>query len=378
MRAVASGDLPVSTRLESHLSLCLACRNCENVCPADVNYGQLIDNARALIETRRPRPLLQRLLRSLAMDQLLTRPHNLRRLAYVLRFYQTSGLQRLARASRLLRMLKLEQWEKQLPPISRQVPWQPRYPAQSPRQGRVGLLTGCVTSMVDRQTLIDTIRVLTTIGYDVHVPRRQVCCGAIHQHGGEPKKAAALMRRNIEAFEPDRLDAIVSIASGCAATLAEYRDCLPEDAGAHDFSAKAGEISDFLARAAWPTAVQCAPLPMRAAVHDPCTLTNVLHANCQPYRLLGRIPGLELWPLPGNDLCCGAAGVYFLTHPKMARNLRAPKLSSLVRSPADVVVTTNIGCALHLGQGLRAAHLDIEVVHPVTLIAKQLQPAGND
>ncbi|MEE9559893.1 MAG: heterodisulfide reductase-related iron-sulfur binding cluster [Acidiferrobacterales bacterium] len=377
MRAIAGGDLPVTARLESHLSLCLDCRSCENVCPANVRYGQLIDSARALIETRRPRPRVQDLLRRLLMDQLLARPRNLRLLARALRFYQVSGLQRCARATHLPGLLGLEQWEAQLPPLSRQVPWQQQYPAQAPRRGRVGLLTGCISGIVDHDTLTATIRVLTTIGFDVHVPSRQVCCGALHQHGGEPKKAAALMRRNIEAFGAAELDAIVSTASGCAATLAEYGVYLPDDAGARVFSAKAREVSDFLTGTDWPTTVHCAPLPIRVAVHDPCTLTNVLHANDEPYRLLQRIPALELRPLPENNLCCGAAGVYFLTHSQMAHDLRAPKLASLAQWAPDAVVTTNIGCALHLGQGMRTINPDIKIVHPVILIAKQLQVAGS-
>jgi glycolate oxidase iron-sulfur subunit len=373
MHAMADGNLALTERLESHLALCLTCRNCEAVCPAKVNYGRLIDHGRALIEARRARPLTQRLIRKIAMDKLMVQPRQLRKLAGVLRFYQRSGLQWALRKTRLLALLGLSQWDTALPPLPAQTKWRSVYPGRAPKRGDVGLFIGCVTSIADRHTLMAAIRVLNALGYDVHIPPHQACCGALHQHTGELTKAAALMQQNVAAFDTDRLDAIISTASGCGAMLSEYNDCLRDDPRARIFASKTQDISHFLADYEWPKEVSLAPLPARIAVHDPCTLNNVLRHGDKPYRLLEKIPAVQLCPLPENDLCCGAAGTYFLTQTEMAEELRTNKLEALKQIVPEVLVTSNIGCALHLVNGIRKIDLNVEVLHPIVLIERQLR-----
>jgi glycolate oxidase iron-sulfur subunit len=373
MHAMAAGNLALTERLESHLALCLTCRNCETVCPAKVNYGRLIDYGRALIEARRTRPLTQRLIREIAMDKLMARPQRLRKLASVMRFYQRSGLQWSLRKTRLLALLGLSQWDAKLPPLPAQTRWRSVYPGRAPKRGDVGLFIGCVTSIADGQTLMAAIRVLNALGYDVHIPPHQTCCGALHQHSGELTKATALMQQNIAAFDTGRLDAIISIASGCGAMLLEYNDYLQDDSRAQVFASKTQDISHFLDDREWPKEVSLAPLAARIAVHDPCTLKNVLPKVRAPYHLLEKIPAVQLCALPENNLCCGAAGTYFLTQTKMAEELRASKLETLKQIVPEVLVTSNIGCALHLVNGIRKIDLNVEVLHPVVLIERQLR-----
>ncbi len=377
MRALAKGDLALSPRLQSHLDLCLTCRNCERVCPAKVPYGRLIDNGRAFARTQRQRPSTWHLLRRLSIDAVLQRPVALRWLARLLRAYQVSGLQRFLRAAQVLRLLRLQRWDSLLPSIPPQSAWQPLYPARGKHQGRVALFTGCVAGSVDRQTLIATIQVLNVLGYDVHVPQRQVCCGALYQHAGETQKASALMRTNVRVFDAEQVDAIISTASGCGAMLAEYPTCLPEDVAARSFADKIRDASHFVLQSQWPPSVATlAPLEVDVAVHTPCTLTNVLGHADSGLRLLQRIPGVRPYALPENDFCCGAAGIYFLTQPTMANTLGARKLDALTRMRPSMLATSNVGCALHLEQGIREKQLNIEVLHPIVLLARQLGSTG--
>ena len=64
--------------------------------------------------------------------------------------------------------------------------------------------------------------------------------------------------------------------------------------------------------------------------------------------------------------------MYHLEHPDMARRLRDDKIAHLRRLKPDLLVTANIGCAMHLTAGLKAEGVTVEIVHPVTLIARQL------
>jgi glycolate oxidase iron-sulfur subunit len=372
MLALAKNDLPLSARLEAHLARCLDCRACEKVCPSYVAYGRALDSARALIASQRAasaRPAN----RSVALIQwLVEKPARMRRLGKLLRLYQGTGLQWLLQKSHALRLVGLNGFDAAVPKLQPRKTFAEIYPANNKPKGRIALFTGCQASLADQEILAASIRLLNRLGYETHVPPEQGCCGALHLHGGQTTKAAELMRRNISAFA-NGTDAIVSVASGCAATLCEYGKYLEADKSAENFSGRIRDINQFLADAVWLENIAFHPLPRRIAVHDPCTMTNVLRQEDKIYALLGKIPGAEIIPLPENKVCCGAAGTYHLTQAPIAEQLRAPKIDHLRRLAPDILVTSNPGCATFLAAGLRESGLAVEVMHPVTLLEKQLK-----
>lgn len=365
MRAAACAQLPVNEPLAAHLSACLGCRACERVCPSGVRYGRLIEAGRRLVAEARPLSLAARI--GLAA---VTRPRLLKTGASLLRFYQRSGLRHIARGTGLLRRAGLERHDDMLPALPAARSWQRRYPAQTPGRGRVALFLGCVARELDTDTIATAIRALTLLGYEAWIPGNQVCCGGLAREAGDAEGARRLRARNTAVLQAERIDAVVSLASGCGATLAEYAQ---EDAA---FGVPVRDICDFLADAPLPASVRLEPLARTAAVQDPCSLRNALRAEQSVYRLLSRIPALRLAALPENPLCCGGAGGYVLREPRLAERLRAPKLDSLERLRPDLLVTANLGCALHLAAGLRARGNELPVMHPVTLFAQQLRSSA--
>lgn len=370
MKGVLEARIPLNARFIEHIDLCLTCRACENVCPNSVAYGELVDGVRVIIEAARPRSWLARLLRRLALQGLIARPARLEKLAPFLRFYQQSGWQRLARGLGILRVLGLEEIERHLPPISRGFNWRETYPATGTARGEVELFLGCVARITDDTTLKAAIFILSRLGYTVHVPPAQTCCGALHQHTGESHAAKRLAAQNLKAFALPGLAAVISTASGCGATLAEYHRILGKEAG--PFAAKVMDIAAFLERAEGWSAIAMQPLQEKIVVHDPCTLRNVIHGEKAPYTLLRRIPGAQVEALAGNDQCCGAAGTYFLTEPQMAGILRDDKIRALQEGGANWLATSNVGCAMHFADAARKVGLNIKVAHPVTLVARQM------
>jgi glycolate oxidase iron-sulfur subunit len=229
---------------------------------------------------------------------------------------------------------------------------------------------GCVARIVDTEALQAAIYVLTRLGYGVHVPPGQGCCGALHGHAGDAEGARALAATNERAFEAWADLPIVSVVSGCGARLLDYAGHYG-DAG-RALAGRVIDVSAFLSRASGWERVQCASLRARAAVHEPCTLQNVMRSGGAAQALLARIPDLAIEELPGNDQCCGAAGVYFLSQPDMADALRADKLAAIREAAPQFLVTSNVGCALFLAEGVRSSKLKTEVLHPVSLLARQL------
>ncbi len=371
IRALASGELPPTPRLMEHLDHCLVCRACERACPAEVPYGELIDTARALLaqEGRAEDP-------SSGPDRLLNDVTRLERWRPLLRFYQGSGIQRMARALRAPEKMGLGSLERLLPPLPRNPRWHRHYPATGNQRGRVALFTGCTGRALDGATLQAAIRILSLLGYSVTLPDTQTCCGALHLHAGAPEDARRLAIANLAAFENEEVDAVIHVTSGCGIHLMEYPR-LPgltrtERQRAKRFAKKVFEISQFIETSTWPAALDPLPLKSTAAVHIPCSLQQPGHHPEYTFSLLRRIPGLELTPLPDNALCCGAAGDYLLRHPDTARALLTPKLDALEALQAPLLITANIGCALHFRAALQEGKRPVEVLHPVTLLARQL------
>lgn len=407
MSGVASHRIPMNARFILHIDRCLTCRACEAVCPNHVSYGKLVDGTRAMISSSYPDLLKEGAVtrkswfRRWMENKILAKSGRLDALRPLLRFYQKTGLQKAIRKSGLLGKTKLAVLERQLPPVGMPCTlpgkggvantWQAIYPSIGNPRGEVGLFLGCIARLADVETLNSAIFVLNHLGYSVHVPPTQTCCGALHQHGGDRQAAMQLARRNMKAFEGPGLDlhAIISTASGCSVQLTEYPLCnasetpeyqilqsLHAEEEAGNFSAKVMDISAFLAKTEGWDNIKPEPLPHKIVVHEPCTLRNVLRGSAHSYTLLARIPGAEVAPLAGNDQCCGAAGTYFLDQPEMARALLRDKITALDASGACYLATSNVGCAMHIASALRETGSEIEVLHPVTLLARQMGMAS--
>ncbi|PCI12667.1 MAG: hypothetical protein COB71_08435 [Thiotrichales bacterium] len=362
MQGLAQKKLPLSEKLIGHLDRCLVCRACEAMCPSEVKYGELLETTRAAIANETGAPSGRA---SEMMQRFVTRPAHRRNLSRLLRIYQASGLGWLARHSGLLRPLGLQRLEGVLPKLGAALPTQHYHPPLGEQKGEIGLFVGCMGDSLDTTTIHAAIRLLTHLGYGVHLPRKQNCCGALHLHRGDLKQANVLARENQSAFSELNIDALIYCASGCGSTLQKL-----ESTGCND--APIIEIGQFLAQTEWPETLALRPLNKQIAIHLPCSLNHVLKQGQAPATLLAKIPGITLVPLPDNQDCCGAAGDYMIRHPEIADELRDRKLRQLETIRPDILVSSNVGCALHIAAGMRNTGLAIEVIHPVTLLARQL------
>ncbi len=383
IKSLAEGRIALSDSTIRHLSLCLDCRACETVCPAGVPYGRLIEAARAEIEYQRPGGLARRLVRTVNFGLLLGRPALLRAAAAALRFYQASGIQTFARATKLVRLLPgtLPAWEAltpTIPPAADRASLPPLIPADEPRRARLALLTGCVQSVVFGPHNRATARVLARNGVEVVVPPGQGCCGALHAHGGDHARALDLARRTIDLFQRERVDGVVVNTSGCGAHLKGYGTLLENDPAyatrARRFAATVQDISEFLART--PLRGPLQPVPMTVAYHDPCHVVHGQKIRKEPRQLLAQIPSLKVVLLAESDWCCGSAGIYNLTEPEMADRLLRRKIDHVLATQAEAVVTANPGCILQIEKGLRERGAGVQVLHIVELLDRAYGPGA--
>jgi glycolate oxidase iron-sulfur subunit len=370
MRAVAEGRLERTPTYTRHLDLCLGCRACETACPAGVKFGALLETARAEVEDR-GRPARRRWL-SAALFGILPQPDRLGAALSLARGYRRWGVQRLVRRSRVLAAFpRLAAMDALLERVPDEAALPEYTPARGKARGRVALLAGCVQRYLFPDVNRDTVRLLSLAGWDVVVPRTQACCGALELHAGRVGVFQERARALAAAFL-EEVDHVVTNAAGCGSALRDYGDWVPGSPAAR-LGGKVRDVTELLVDAELPLS----PLPITATYHDACHLVHGQQVRSAPRTLLQRIPGLRLVELPDSDLCCGSAGVYNILEPEMADRLLDLKLARIAETRARVVVAGNPGCLMQLAKGARATGRDLEVVHPVTLLARAARVSGS-
>jgi len=377
MLLVDQGRLPLGESFVEHIDLCLDCRACETACPSGVEYGKLVEAARAQIEQNYARPFFLRVARSLVYRHLLPHPKRIAMAARLARFYQRSGLQTLARRSGVLRLLALDQRERLMPPIDGQFFFSrlgTTYPAQGPRRARVALFAGCVAQVSFTALNDATIRVLTANGCEVVVPKGQLCCGALAAHAGVRDVARQLARANLRVFLGEKFDAVVTNAAGCGSTLKEYELLFPAGDPAHEqgvaFRQRMRDVTEFLAELG--LAAPLKTVPLRVTYQDSCHLLHGQRIREAPRKLIRAVPGVELVEMRLADNCCGSAGVYNVTQTGAAMELLEDKMRHARATGAQAIVTANPGCLLQMRAGTELHGTGQEVLHVVELLDRAL------
>jgi glycolate oxidase iron-sulfur subunit len=371
---------PITASFVDHIDKCLDCRACETACPSGVEYGKLVEHARTRIERDYPRSWLARVTRNFVFRHLLPDPHRIIDAARVLRFYQRSGLQAIARGIGVLKLLGLAERERLLPRIDdyffyRRLGWS--FPASGPRRVRVAFFAGCVANVTFSQLNEATIRVLTANGCEVVIPKEQLCCGALAAHAGVRDAARDLARRNLDVFLREYFDAIITNSAGCGSTLKEYHHLFsphePEYTQARALAARTCDVTEFLATLGLTAKMR--PLPIRVTYQDSCHLLHGQKIREAPRILLRAIPNLDFVELPYSEICCGSAGIYNVTQTETSLALLAEKMRHAQSTGAQTIVTANPGCLLQLRAGAAIHRTSQEVLHVVELLDRAMVSA---
>jgi glycolate oxidase iron-sulfur subunit len=378
MAQVAAGA-PIGESYIEHIELCLACRGCESACPSGVQYGRLVEAARAEIDGAVERPLAARLVRRFAFGHLLQSPATMTMLGTLLYLYERSGMQKLVRALGFLKLLgRMGELEQLAPPAEPPFFFSQigkTFPAEGERRYRVALMAGCIANVSFARLNEATVRVLQKNGCEVTVPGGQGCCGALHVHAGLREDARKLARRNIDAVLDGGFDAILTNAAGCGSTLKEYGELLEHDEGyagrAREFSSRMRDVTEFLASIELNGRMQS--LPLVVTYQDSCHLAHGQRIRKAPRKLLDAIPGLEFREMSLADLCCGSAGIYNVVQNEMAMEILERKMENVNRTGASVIATANPGCILQLRAGARLHGKGQRVVHVVELLDEAYQ-----
>ena len=346
MQALDNGHIELTQNVEDHLNHCLGCMACERICPSQVPFGKLMDASRQRFNTNKRGQAHKLLFRLSQHEQGLD--------------YYRKPIEFL-KQSRLIKFLPKNSKTRTLIEQTHATQLECFYPAQNTKKGTLGLFKGCLGQTFDASTLLDAIKLLTHLGFDIHVPKSQYCCGALHQHNGDMQSAAKLAKQNRQLFQQYELDHIVYTASGCGSQIINTA-----------FSAPVTDLASFILEQLSIHLVEFKPLQKHVVVHQACRGKNELGLTQINQQLIAQIPGINIQQIQHADLCCGAGGSNQLDYPELANELLSIKLDELKAAQPDYLISDNLGCSLHFKTGLKLNKLNIEVIHPVTLLARQM------
>lgn len=351
IQAYARGILDIDSHAYEHLNHCLGCMACEAMCPSKVPYGRLLNQAKSTLHPGSSSFALNRILKA------NTKQNGIDRFGFISSLLNKSGL--ISIAGRLPG--KKIRATSRIISSCNPVKLASTYTVQEP-VGNILLFTGCMSQSYDGQTLESSIKLLNHYGFNVHVPQNQYCCGAMHSHNGQADKARELETKNLELFEKISADAVIYTSNGCGAHLKSYTSSL-----------KTIDIASFLIQNTRIQSSDFMTMEVGIMIHESCSSQNKLKIGGTSQQLLHHIPNMNFLTFKKPNLCCGAGGGHLVSYPELANELLADKLSQLQSSSVKYLVSDNLGCSLHYKSGLANLGLNIEVIHPVTLLAMQLK-----
>lgn len=394
MKAVADGLMDPDQVFQDQMNHCLGCRACEPVCPADVKYGQLIEHARDAIEDHATHSAPVTGLRKLMFKGVFPKRGSLKLLGGSLAFYQKSGLRKLARGTGIMRLFPdhLREMESILPDsTSRGVIEQVGtfYPAKGTPIARVALFRGCIMDVMFAGTNVNTVELLSEAGFEVVIPKEQVCCGALHAHSGEMDQARSLAKINIAVFKEAGIDYVVSNAGGCGALLVEYDHLMHEDSdpavreNAKWFAKRVIDVSKLVVekgRIPQFAEKMSGQTDVTVTYQDSCHLRNVMKSSGAPRQLMRSVEGACFVEMKESDRCCGSAGIYNVTQPEMAGQLLEHKMEHAATTNARYMLTSNPGCLLQMKLGIEKHKppFKMEAMHIVDYLHERLVPAQDE
>jgi glycolate oxidase iron-sulfur subunit len=379
MRAVAEGRLEnTSKAFATHIDRCLGCRACEQVCPAGVEYGQVLEASREVLLESQPKSDLGNKLLRFVLRYVWLSPARLRLFFTASRLFRDLGLARLLLKSRLARLISPRaEFGLALLESSRGISHAKALRRDERRKDKTVLMfIGCVGEGLFAGVNRATERVLRANNFNVSIPSEQVCCGALHAHAGDLEGARKLARQNIAAFNSDA--PIVTNAGGCGAMLTTYAHLFANDdelvGPAANFSARVRDVSQQLATVEMRTAP--APVESNVTYDTSCHLLYGQRSGEASERMLRSVVGDKFVALNGTERCCGAAGIYNLMQPEMSQRVLQEKLDHIDSTHAGILATGNPGCQMHIGAGACLSQMKLKVCHPIELVDQAYERAG--
>jgi len=350
MQAIDQQRIEADSTALLHIDHCLGCLNCETICPSRVPYGALIDTFRNQYSGSIRKPFISKLI----LKQ-VAKLDGVNHLASIL---NRPGLKQLVDLSHRIAGTPANPFPSTKETLDEF--YTGNYSKTEQRRGEVSLFTGCSTTASDYQNIKDAIFILNQLKFDVRIPHPQHCCGALHQHNGQQKIATQLFDKSLNQLSQIKTESILFFSPACGEALQQSNDIAATD------------VRDFILKQLQQHPLTFSPSAQAIALHESCSHRNRLNLKTLNTELLNCIPNMQIIVSNNPSLCCGAGGIQSINYPEQAQALLNGKLASFDLSQTNILISDNIGCSLHIKSAISAYNPNIEIMHPISFLARQL------
>jgi len=371
VRKLAEGDLEMNPDFKDSLFECLLCKACVANCFPAVRTDKNVIAGRAEYMKRIGQPKVMTFL----FQQLLPDHDKLAKYVRLAALGKNAGMTKLARAMGILSWFgkdldKVEGIVEKLPMTFFRERTDTLNLEPKKADLQVAYFVGCGFNFVLPHVSEATVGVLVQSGARVRVVDN-CCCGLPAYGYGDLEAAQNMARRNIEALEKMKADAIVTECGSCSAFLKDYPELFENDPAMKEralrLSKQVKGFSEFM-QERLPAGASAKPLSGKVTYHDPCHMSRYQNMVKQPRDLLKKISGLTYVEMPEADRCCGAAGSYNVMHYEQSMKVLDRKMDNLKKTDAQILATECPGCLIQLSYGVKRARLGVRVAHISQLI----------
>ena len=353
---------------------CIGCESCKNVCSAGIDLPRITMEIRSRLVKAEGNNTAGSVMSMVMKDR--DRFHSL------LKFIKFSQKPLTVKGGKFIRHLPAvlmggDQSFRQLPALApksfRQLfksvvnnPAQPKF--------RVAIFSGCAQDFVYPEQLVAAVRLLNRHGVHVEFPLKQTCCGLPLEMMGQRETSLQVSSQNVNAFEPGKYDAIITLCASCAGHLKHaYPDLLkdtPDHYRTDIFSSKVMDFTSFVYNKLGLRADDFVKSNEKVTYHSPCHMRN-MGVTEEPRALLNMVA--DYVPATEEDMCCGFGGTFSVKFPELSAEIGKKKLKNSEDTGASLVVTDCPGCVMQIRGVATANDSSIKVEHISELLARQMK-----
>ncbi len=235
---------------------------------------------------------------------------------------------------------------------------------------KVELFIPCFVDQFSPETGFNMVKVLEKAGCKVNYNLEQTCCGQPAFHAGRWEDAREVAEKLLNEVSLDKT--LVCGAAACTAMIRNSYDLIFQNSSFHNkyrqLQKKSFELAEFLVDVIKVESFGAA-LPCRAVYLDSCQSLNHCNISVQPRTLLKNVDGLTLLELEDNGQCCGFGGVFSVNFSQLSTNMGEQKLNRILALEAEIIISNDYACLMHLEGLIKTKDLPIKVMHLADVLA---------
>ncbi len=235
----------------------------------------------------------------------------------------------------------------------------------------VDIFIPCYIDQVFPDTAHNMVKVLEKTGCGVNYDVEQTCCGLPAYQEGYVDYCKEVGEKLIKEFQNERY--IVSPGGSCVSMIRNYYPDMFHNSVLHNefkhVQKHIYELSDFLVNILKVTDLG-ASFDARAAFIDNCSAMRELGIVNAPRTLLSQVKGLTMVEIEDRDTCCGFGGTFATKFEDIATKLAEKKTEQILKSGAEVIISTDMSCLMHLEGYFKKHSIPIKIMHLADVLSK--------